>query len=287
MHVFRGPDGKYVWDVSQRGKLRSLLCERRIRNAASSSPSNTTLMLNSVTAPGAPTSDTAVIGIAEFLSNYPRTPLDVFDRVLENIARNISHPTGEYQVLYAAPDGEAVTFSDDVNQAVRMLEQLSKLGYLEKSNSGFDHYMVTHLGWKRVAELKRAGLDSRQAFVAMWFDPSQTEFFDKGFRPAIEADGFTRALRIDGKDHNNKIDDEIVAEIRRSRYLVADFTGHRGGVYFEAGFALGLGLPVIWTCHESHIKDAHFDTRQYNHITYTGPEDLRVKLLNRIRATIS
>ena len=60
------------------------------------------------------------------------------------------------------------------------------------------------------------------------------------------------------------------ARIKRSRFLVADVTGGRQGVYFEGGFAKGLGLPVIWTC--SHGTDAelkkwmHFDTRQYNHI---------------------
>ena len=33
-----------------------------------------------------------------------------------------------------------------------------------------------------------------------------------------------------------------MAEIRRSRFVVADYTGQVNGVYFEAGFALGLGL---------------------------------------------
>ncbi len=37
------------------------------------------------------------------------------------------------------------------------------------------------------------------------------------------------------------------------RFMIADFTGHRGGVYFEAGFAHGLGIPVIWTCREDQL----------------------------------
>lgn len=48
-------------------------------------------------------------------------------------------------------------------------------------------------------------------------------------------------MMIGSKEHSNKIDDEIIGEIRRSAFIVADFTGHRGGVYFEAGFAMGLG----------------------------------------------
>ena len=59
----------------------------------------------------------------------------------------------------------------------------------------------------------------------------------------MEDTGF-RALRIDMKQFNEKICDHIIAEIRRSRFLIADVTGHRAGVYFEAGYAMGLGLPV-------------------------------------------
>ena len=89
-------------------------------------------------------------------------------------------------------------------------------------------------------------------------------------------------MRIDSKEHSNKIDDEIIAEIRRSRFVVADFTSEedkpRGGVYYEAGFAMGLNIPVIWTCRADMIGNVHFDTRQFNHITWDDPEDLRVKL---------
>ena len=57
----------------------------------------------------------------------------------------------------------------------------------------------------------------------MWFDLSMDEAYQNGIQPAIEDAGY-EAVRIDRKDHNNKIDDEIIAEIRRSRFLVADFT---------------------------------------------------------------
>ena len=77
----------------------------------------------------------------------------------------------------------------------------------------------------------------------------------EGLRRGIEDAGY-QALRIDKKEDVVKIDDEIISEIRRSRFLVADFTqgndGARGGVYFEAGFALGLGIPVIFCLPNGH-----------------------------------
>jgi len=94
-------------------------------------------------------------------------------------------------------------------------------------------------------------------------------------------------MRVDLKEHNEKICDVIVAEIRKSSFLVADFTGDRGGVYFEAGFAKGLGIPVIFSCQKGEWEEKlHFDTRQYNHIIWETPEDLKNKLKNRIMATI-
>lgn len=136
----------------------------------------------------------------------------------------------------------------------------------------------------------KAERKARRAFElyedAMWFDPSMEDLYEKAIKPAVEADQKTRCVRVDLVEHNDKICDQIIAEIRRSKYVVADFTGQRGGVYFEAGFAQGLGIPVIWTVKACDVGKLHFDTRQYNHIVYDSAEDLLAKLANRIRATI-
>ena len=101
----------------------------------------------------------------------------------------------------------------------------------------------------------------------MWFTADLDTAYSDGIVPALAENGYA-AVRVDRVPHNDKIDDRILAEIRRSGLMVADFTGNRGGVYFEAGFARGLGLPVISTVHKDHLKDVHFDTRQYNHIVW-------------------
>ena len=127
---------------------------------------------------------------------------------------------------------------------------------------------------------------TNQVFVAMWFDNQMDEIYTNGIKAGIEESGHYKAKKINDVEHNNKICDEIISEIRRSCFVVADFTGSRGGVYFEAGFAQGLGLPVIWTVRNDWIDKIHFDTRQYNHIVYESAMDLKVKLSQRISATI-
>lgn len=62
--------------------------------------------------------------------------------------------------------------------------------------------------------------------------------------------------------------------------------GNCGGVYYEAGFARGLGIPVISTCSKDTIDDVHFDISQDNQILWETPKELRESLINRIAAVI-
>ena len=156
---------------------------------------------------------------------------------------------------------------------------------------------LTPAGMERLEELQTNAMNSEQAFVAMWFDESVADAYEEGIWPAIEESGY-KPLRIDRKEHIRKIDDQIISEIKRSRFVVCDFTCEliecdgekkafpRGGVYYEAGFAQGLGIPVIWTCREDHLEHVHFGTRQFNHITWNTPEELRKKLRNRVDAVM-
>jgi nucleoside 2-deoxyribosyltransferase len=146
--------------------------------------------------------------------------------------------------------------------------------------------MITPKGWAYIDSLRVENVQSSRGFIAMWFDNSMDSAC-LAIEQAIREAGYT-PHRIDRKHHNNKIDDEIIADIRRSKFVVADFTGHRGGVYFEAGFAKGLGLEVIWLCRKSDFKELHFDTRQYAHIDWEEQNlpELTVNLKNRIEATI-
>lgn len=121
-------------------------------------------------------------------------------------------------------------------------------------------------GWEY---LQTGGARARtQGFIAMWFDPATAELRELGIKPAIEAAGY-RAFLVDESLRNRSIDSEIVANIRRSRFMIADLhygsSVPRGSVYFEAGYAMGHNIPVYWTCHEDDLvkKLIHFDVRQY------------------------
>src|ERR1017187_8742173 len=89
-------------------------------------------------------------------------------------------------------------------------------------------------GWKRVQPLPRPGGIAGRCFVAMWFADEMDEAFELGISRAVTDCGFPAPTRIDRKEHNNQITDEIMAAIRDAEFVVADFSGNRGGVYYEA-----------------------------------------------------
>jgi len=147
-------------------------------------------------------------------------------------------------------------------------------------------FKISPEGWAYIESLKDVNPESRIGFIAMWFDSSMDEA-SAVIHKAIQDAGY-EPLRIDSKQHNNNINDEIIATIRQSKFVVADFTDQRGGVYFEAGFAKGLGLEVIWLCEESDFSNVHFDTNHNNFIIWnrTDYHTLKKKLTDRIIATL-
>ena len=111
------------------------------------------------------------------------------------------------------------------------------------------------------------------------------EVYDGAIAVAVREAGY-KAVRIDREQHANRIDDEIIGRIKGSRFMVADFTGQRAGVYFEAGFMAGLGRAVIWMCKKEDLEQVHFDTRQYNFIDYEGVAEAKKRLYDRIVAIV-
>lgn len=158
---------------------------------------------------------------------------------------------------------------------------------IEKATTDKTTWKITPDGWQHLEELKEINPASNQCFVAMWFDDKMKQIYDEAFTKAIQEAGY-KPHRVDQREYNDKIDDEIIAQIRRSRFIVGDFTGHRGGVYYETGFAKGLGLEVIFTCRKDEIDKLHFDIRQYNCIEWETDHliEFTKRLTNRIKSVL-
>ena len=223
-------------------------------------------------------------------------PLPVYERarrLLKYLTTFI--PIGSSVYLEWGDDlGLAISESCNPQEVFQFLKYLEQNGWIECHHSlGGSATCTINVDGYGVVETLAKQRSVSQAFVAMWLDDETEDVYDTGISKAITDAGY-KDYRVDkGIVHSSdagKIDDTIIAEIRRSRFVVADFThgekGIRGSVYYEAGFALGLGIPVIYSCRQDQIEKLHFDTRQYYHIAWATPEELREALEKRILAMV-
>lgn len=227
--------------------------------------------------------------LAQAAASRPPGLLQRARRLLVTLARHV--PAGRQYILDETLllACEARGWCRDEAELKFMLQDVlsQELGWLRWCDAigGTQAYGLTAKG---LLELEGAqGVEAVTGFCAMWFDPKVRPFYEQAIAPAIRACGF-EPLRLDYAEYNHSIDDEIIASIRRARFVVADLTGHRGGVYYEAGFAHGLGLPVIFMLREDDQASVHFDVRQQNFILWR-PDDLPGacrRLTQRIRATL-
>ncbi len=180
-------------------------------------------------------------------------------------------------------DDYPITYSKRFDEFRFVVYNMIHMNLVEKITDTV--FKITYNGWNEIDRLETSDSKTGRVFVAMSFSTELNEIYEDGIKIAIQKCGYT-PIRVDREDHNNRIDDFIIAEIRKSDFVVADYTEQKRGVYYEAGYAQGYGLPVIWCCREDDIGNCHFDTRQYNHILWSTKEELMLKLKARIEATI-
>lgn len=180
---------------------------------------------------------------------------------------------------------------EDIKEFNMLLSKAVELKHLKLvfDSMTYEKYSITYDGKEFIENL---GLDnnSNKVFMAFHFTEEMKKEFETIIKQAVfdASEGKLEAVRVSSSttDHDAKIDDELIGMIKSSKAVIADFTGNRTAVYYEAGFAMGLGIPVIWTCKKDDVDNLSFDTRQYPHIIWENEEDLYTQVVNRLKAKI-
>lgn len=293
-------DRLQIIDDESRGNTE--LCQTRLLAA--------TLVIIGDNEPLRENCDYPQIRLKDFLKRYPRNMLEKMERALCNISRLFSIGV---ELTYVRIDNNInklfyLLFANDLREAREVCEFLIRENWISSDTSDLLHLTLTVKGWMKVEELEKQWQNSNTAFVAMWFHDS-TRLYRQAVTDAIKLAGYEPVI-IDQLAHNNFIMDEVINQIRDARFVIADFTamqeevdekgnlsgGVRGGVYFEAGFAKGLGRELIATCCNSPeaLKRRHFDISQLNTLfwnedggkLYADGVDFTKRLAERIKATV-
>lgn len=210
--------------------------------------------------------------------------------LLQNIERKTAYPGKPVQIVpeYDIP----LAWASAKEEFLYYISSLIERGLLRRTdeeNKILDDLTffvaITADGWDYLEQREQRIEERTQVFVAMSFSEQLKSIWEAAIKPAIIEAGY-KPYRVDSEPHIDRIDVKIISEIRNSRFVVADVTEQKRGVYFEAGYAKGMGLPVIWCVRNDDLNNVHFDTRQYNHIIWETEEDLKGQLYQFICATI-
>ncbi len=145
-------------------------------------------------------------------------------------------------------------------------------------------------GWLRYGVLKQGLIESRRVLMAMKFGDEQLDHVVKScFSPAVSRTGFELRTIVQNQPAG-LIDDQLRVALRTSRFVIADLTHGNNGAYWEAGFAEGLGRPVIYTCRQAEWRkgQSHFDTNHLVTVIWepANLEKASAQLAATIRATL-
>jgi hypothetical protein len=230
--------------------------------------------------------------VAIVIKNVPRpTPAEKANRMLLLLAKLSGQPGTEVsRDEIRASDVWATSMAELPIYGISLLERKLILQYAQTGK-----YILSMEGWIEVERLQteraRAG---HRAFMAMPFGDSRLDqIVTNFFVPTAKAAGFDLQKLTDGQPAG-LIDDQLRVRLRTARFIVADLTAGNQGAYWEAGFAEGLGTPVIYTCEKSVFrsfekdKRTHFDTNHLVHVLWTeaslanAADDLKAIIRNTL-----
>lgn len=232
--------------------------------------------------------------IEEVLQRPLPRPQEQADLLVRWLALNLSGP-GELVDISPETHAGIVGAKSDSGFAL-VLDHLFAVGLLTGHQlktigaQGNAKATLSFSGWSYYEGLAKGSVAYRKAFMAMKFgDPSLEKILSDVFKPAARKAGFD-LFKLDDVPKAGLIDDRLRVEIQSSDFLVADLTHDNLGAYWEAGYAEGLGKPVIYTCERSKFEatKTHFDTNHHLTIVWDvkSPEQAGEELKATIRATL-
>jgi nucleoside 2-deoxyribosyltransferase len=206
------------------------------------------------------------------------------------IAENVEGP-GEVVFVRPATHRSIIGAKTDEGFGL-VLKHLFDVGLVEGDlTEGFEtpaqaYATLSFNGWDYYEKLRQGGATYRKGFIAMKFgDTMLDKLLTESLKPCAKQAGF-ELLRLDDTPKAGLIDDRLRVEIQSSDFLVADLTHDNPGAYWEAGYAEGLGKPVICFCEKDkfEIAKTHFDTN--HHLTIVWDKENLPKAGQDLKATI-
>ncbi len=178
------------------------------------------------------------------------------------------------------PNGDTDQLAAFIEKQISFIDQDAQEDTIKRATS---KAIQEHLGEKRLP----SPTVNRQAFVAMPMnekaDPGLADTLDsiKGVFGEFDL----KAVRVDDVQDNTQITDKIRSLIESSQYVIADLTDNRPNVFFEAGYAEGIGKTPIYIARDDTRLE--FDVKDYPVIFFNNQISLKDGIRKRLNTLLN
>lgn len=165
--------------------------------------------------------------------------------------------------------------------ALRIVRQLADDGLLLISNRSYqgtadepDGIDLSLRGWHQWESDKRGQFAGTHGFIALQFGDHELDaFLGDVIKPAVTELGY-RLEDMRDAARAGIIDNVMRARIRDAAFVLVDLTHANAGAYWEAGYAEGLGKPVLYICKGAVFAErgTHFDTNHCTTVMWSAEE---------------
>lgn len=181
--------------------------------------------------------------------------------------------------------------------ALRIVRQMADDGLLLISNRTFqmtadepDGIDLSLKGWAQWEAERRGQVAGNHGFIALQFGDSELDAFLKDvIKPTIGELGY-RLEDMRDAARAGIIDNVMRARIRDAAFVLVDLFHANAGAYWEAGYAEGLGKPVLYLCKHEVFKEngTHFDTNHCTTVMWDSrdPHIFKNELLATLRRSL-
>lgn len=195
-------------------------------------------------------------------------------------------------------DFPAIVGAPNRESAAQLAKELRERGILSgidaSSNDGTDliNIGLTLDGWEQHEAEKRGRIAGKYGFIAMKYgDPVLEPFVMDIVKPAVKDGTGYDLIDMRNVARAGIIDNIMRAQIRDAAFVIVDLTHDNSGAYWEAGYAEGLGKPVIYICEKTKFEAAktHFDTNHCTTVLWSqeNSRDFAQELIATLRRSLN
>lgn len=214
----------------------------------------------------------------ESIVNSPKIPVSIEDkgnRLLQYLYRHSEGP-GEAVVIQPLSSSYNLTYSPNLQELVYIIDKLISDQLLIREGMTFK---LTETGWNEAAE-SAGGKKLKPCLVLVSDEENLSTTWLEKLLPKIEQCGFLPRLLTHTKTQNGeKYELDQIAE---SKLIIADLTGQSPEVYFSAGYALGLNIPVLWTVNSIEADKLFVQLKDIRPIVWDSAEELAIILQQKL-----